>query len=178
MDSATTTTFVHACAQWLDGVQVTNETLWGHPIWWWARVGKIAQFVAACAIIVELIGAERINRFAESIGALGGPGSYTRNLMRETVSLASLVFSGIVVLVCGGLLTSPAIRATTLGAICVFALVFVVSDLVKPFVTWIFLRGFVNPLLRLLRSPRMDHRAKSASFVMFLGGFFFDLLAS
>jgi hypothetical protein len=39
-------------------------SLWGHPLWYWGRWGKVAELAAALSIVVEIIGPENINNYA------------------------------------------------------------------------------------------------------------------
>lgn len=53
--------------QWADGSTVSNQLLWGYSVLFWGRLGKILQFLGACAVIVEVIGPERIRSYASSL---------------------------------------------------------------------------------------------------------------
>ena len=68
----------HAWQLWSQGRSVSTEPLWGHPVLWWARLGKILQFVAGLVVVFDLIGPERLR-------AVGRRAS---NGLREARSLA------------------------------------------------------------------------------------------
>lgn len=63
-------TLAQAWGYWLCGQQLAHATLWGFPILWLGRAGKIAQFVGAAMVLAEIIGPARIQAFGESLLAL------------------------------------------------------------------------------------------------------------
>lgn len=50
---------------WWSTESVAREQLWGHPIWWWGRVGKVLQFFGAVLGAVDLIGPERFRNWGQ-----------------------------------------------------------------------------------------------------------------
>jgi di/tricarboxylate transporter len=67
----------HAWSLWASGDLESNDQLWGLPIFWWGRIGRITEFVAGLAIIAEIIGTERLRAFGyrlreQSLRALSG----------------------------------------------------------------------------------------------------------
>ena len=57
-------TIRQAWLAWLDGTNINDMRLWGLEILWWGRFGKIAELVAALAIIAEIVGPDRLNALA------------------------------------------------------------------------------------------------------------------
>ncbi|MFI7232620.1 hypothetical protein ACIBO5_56370 [Nonomuraea angiospora] len=45
---------------WLSGSQTSGSTLWGLSMVWWGRAGKLLQFLAGCAVLLDLVGPERL----------------------------------------------------------------------------------------------------------------------
>ena len=64
-----TVTLAQAWHHWWTVGQLDSETtlLWGHRLLWWARAGKVAQAVGGLTIIAEIIGAERLRAFGNSM---------------------------------------------------------------------------------------------------------------
>lgn len=56
--------FWEAWQLWAAGSPIQPLVLWGQPILWWGRIGKIAQFAAGLVIILDLVGAERLRAWA------------------------------------------------------------------------------------------------------------------
>ncbi len=52
---------------WIEGESLIGDKLWDYEILWLGRVGKIVQFVSAIVILLEIIGAERMNRFGRTL---------------------------------------------------------------------------------------------------------------
>lgn len=50
---------------WLSGQSVAGLDLWGLPVVWWARFGKLAQFTAGLTVVLDLIGPERLRAFGD-----------------------------------------------------------------------------------------------------------------
>ena len=60
-------TLVEAWTYWRQATPLTGHTLWGEPILWLGRYGKIAQFFGAALIIVEIIGKDKINKLGNKL---------------------------------------------------------------------------------------------------------------
>lgn len=45
--------------EWFGGHRIGENQLWGHPVWLWARWGKLAQLAGAFTVVVDLIGSTR-----------------------------------------------------------------------------------------------------------------------
>ena len=65
--SVTDVSYFDAWHRWFSGENVANYHLWMFQIVWWGRVGKLVSFISALTVIAELIGAERIRGFGESL---------------------------------------------------------------------------------------------------------------
>lgn len=98
---------------WMSGELDHMLILWGFPLYWWARVGKILQFIGALTVIAEIIGAERLRAFGYSMHGVVTWASIKRQyrevsqLMRHTFAIifkhpnddsASIAVSGLLLI--------------------------------------------------------------------------------
>jgi hypothetical protein len=60
-----------AWSRWLAGELLGDAKLWGVPIQWWGRIGKLAQFAAGLVVVLDLIGPERLRAWGRQLGAVG-----------------------------------------------------------------------------------------------------------
>lgn len=56
--------------QWLEGGDLRTTMVLGLPIYWWARIGKLAQLLGALTILAEIIGPARLRSFSASLRTL------------------------------------------------------------------------------------------------------------
>lgn len=63
--------YFDAWHQWFDGKEVKLFDMWGMSILWWARLGKVLQFMAGLTVILDLIGAGRLRTIGTRLGGLG-----------------------------------------------------------------------------------------------------------
>jgi hypothetical protein len=57
-----------AWRHWLAGDKIDeNKLVWGLRLLWWGRVGKLMQFGAALAIVVEIVGPKRLRDWGNSL---------------------------------------------------------------------------------------------------------------
>ncbi|ETK31651.1 hypothetical protein [Microbispora sp. ATCC PTA-5024] len=52
-----------AWSLWLDGQSTIGHTLYGIPMIWVGRAGKILAFISAFAVLVDIVGPDRISRY-------------------------------------------------------------------------------------------------------------------
>jgi len=52
---------------WGDGQPTADLTLWGLKVLWWGRIGKMAQFIGAMTIILDLLDPERLRSWGHTI---------------------------------------------------------------------------------------------------------------
>ena len=55
--------YFDAWSAWADGIDIRQRVLWGLEIYWWARASKIATLVAGFVVILDIIGAERVEEW-------------------------------------------------------------------------------------------------------------------
>jgi hypothetical protein len=65
-----TVSFWQAWGLWFDGQSVAGYRLWGLPVLWWGRIGKLAQFTGGLAAIIDIVGIARISAWGERLRAL------------------------------------------------------------------------------------------------------------
>ncbi|MFI7454465.1 hypothetical protein ACIBQX_43790 [Nonomuraea sp. NPDC049714] len=55
--------YFEAWQLWLDGRSTVGNDLLGLPMIWWGRAGKILSFISGAAILVDLLGPEKLARY-------------------------------------------------------------------------------------------------------------------
>jgi hypothetical protein len=85
-----------AWGKWARGDLTEQAQLWGMSILWWGRIGKLTGLAAALTIIAEIVGAERLRAFGNSMHkmiepkrCLRLPVDVGRWMMAQMVSLFS-----------------------------------------------------------------------------------------
>jgi len=61
---------MHTWKQWLDGADLRLTKVLGLQIYWWARIGKLAQLLGALTILAEIVGPARLRSFSASLRTL------------------------------------------------------------------------------------------------------------
>ncbi|MEU4328531.1 hypothetical protein [Nonomuraea dietziae] len=62
--------YFEAWQMWLDGKSNLGNDMFGLPMIWWGRAGKIAAFVSGVTILLDIAGPERLTSFADRLHAL------------------------------------------------------------------------------------------------------------
>lgn len=62
--------YFEAWRMWLDGRSTLGNDMFGLPMLWWGRTGKIAAFVSGMTILLDIAGPERLASFADWLHAL------------------------------------------------------------------------------------------------------------
>lgn len=52
---------------WFSGMLEPHFLLWGVPLFWWGRIGKLVEFASAGTIIADILGPERIRVYGSSL---------------------------------------------------------------------------------------------------------------
>ncbi|MER5388209.1 hypothetical protein [Saccharopolyspora sp. NPDC002686] len=63
--------FWEAVGLWLSGQKLENFTMYGCPMLYWARIGKCLQFIGGAAIVLDLIGPQRLREWGDSTQRVG-----------------------------------------------------------------------------------------------------------
>ncbi|WP_214317565.1 hypothetical protein [Nonomuraea sediminis] len=149
--------YLQAWQMWLDGKSTLGSTLWGVPMIWWGRAGKILTFLSGAVVIIDLVGVERLSRYGD-------------RLVRLMAAHGSLPFiAGLFAGVIAGWLTVAATASMGTDSQLRSWLVIVVGGAAGGFTTMI---GFA------LQHRRFASMARWVSLGLLLIGFHFDLLAS
>ncbi|MEU7910833.1 hypothetical protein [Microbispora bryophytorum] len=163
--------YIEAWQLWLNGKSTAGYDLFGLPVLWWARAGKISAFLGGMTVVLDLIGPERLRVFGER-AAKSEPDN-SKLLWILTVAafvVGALVFYWIPRLVEWGLLSDDRRlrELTTVGG------VFVAVILIGGWYSRPVIRGFAW----LLASPRFEPVLRWLAVAAVIIGFHFDLLAS
>ncbi|HEU5469402.1 MAG TPA: hypothetical protein VFV67_02025 [Actinophytocola sp.] len=79
-------------SNWFAGRQASSITLFGLPMFWWGRIGKVLQFFAGCVVVLDLIGPERLRAAAELARIQKKEAGRWRNRIQELEDLLGLEF--------------------------------------------------------------------------------------
>jgi hypothetical protein len=180
-----------ALALWFEGEIPRHFTMWGYPLVFWDRLGQVMEFVGAFAVVVDLMGAERLSEIATELRDWTRDPAMkpTRMLARPRVALIGIglisVIAGTVTLT-GSQKINPVVPFTdvplpwavaflvtivglAVAAYIVLALYFVLFGIVVP--------PIANYLARLLQTQHADKWLKLISLPLLTLGFFLDLLS-
>lgn len=61
--------FWQAWGLWFDGQSVSGYRLWGLPVLWWGRFGKLGQFTGGLVAIIDIVGVTRIAAWGDRLRA-------------------------------------------------------------------------------------------------------------
>jgi hypothetical protein len=162
-------TLTDAWALWWSGQQLTDHTLYGAPVLWLGRAGKLLAFLAGMTLVLDMIGSERLIRWGEQAR---GP------LHERLAGRLVYVFAGLVVLALVPLAYRvPYIEPRPLGA----ALSGV--TLIAALLTVVVLTVWAGPLLvtwfgNALAGRRFERWLRTVAVPLFFAGFALDYLAS
>ncbi len=153
---------------WLLGAELDKFLWYGHSIRFWGRLGKVSEYLAGAAIIVDLIGVGKIRyRLIHTSEAL------------KSVKEKELVFRWwasawmLSIFVWGVLNSIPTVPNIALEAILVFAVILFYGAVALSITV------LSIPVLVWLLDPSRANRATRLVSVMLLSfGIYFDLLAS
>lgn len=62
--------YFEAWQTWLDGKSTLGNDMFGLPMIWWGRAGKVAAFVSGMTILLDIAGPGRLTSFADRLHAL------------------------------------------------------------------------------------------------------------
>lgn len=146
--------YFEAWGMWLQGESTLGNDLLGLPMIWWGRFGKILSFVAGAAVVVDLLGPERLSRYGDRL---------TQFLARHSFGAPAGIgaVTGIIVLA----VTDPIGIHWLLQSLLTLAIGTAAGVL-------------VNAISRTLLNPEFPSVARWVSLGLFVLGFHFDLLAS
>lgn len=144
--------YVDAWQLWLDGRSAIGYNLLGMPMIWWGRIGKILSFVAGAAIVVDLVGSEKLARYSERLTRRmnKGLGPWVGGALTCLLGVAVGSYFGV---------SADAMFPLIVGiSVCIALVLGAVTDAMKH--------------------PRLATTTRWASLLLFIVGFHFDLRAS
>lgn len=153
-----TVSYFQAWQLWANGnLALRDMSLWGVPIFWWGRVGKVFALLAGVTLILDIIGKERLARFS------------SRYVKGEGALLALMFLAigvGISTLTGKALMNLPDTwwRAVLIGL-----------GLMVPAIPILFIGTLFSEAIE---KNRITEVARWISVVLLVGGFHFDMLAS
>ncbi len=182
--------FMQALALWFEGEIPRHLTVWGYPLIFWDRLGHVMEFVGALAVVVDIMGADRLSEIARELREWTRDPSMrpSRMLVRPRVALVGIgaiaVVAAVAVLSSAQkvdpvvpftdipLARSVAVAVTIFGlalaTYLVLALYFVLFGIVIP--------PIAEGLARLLQTQHADKWLKLVSLPLLTLGFLLDLL--
>ncbi|SDM55974.1 hypothetical protein [Allokutzneria albata] len=168
--------YFEAWERWFNGdTALRDARLWRLHVLWWGRVGKLAAFFAGMALILDIIGPERLRQFSTR---------YVRrnNLPRSSLGPALLGAVAAVFLLWATFFPGKVsflgfeIAVYSFGvtsAIAVFVLV-ISLVLLAPAL----LEGVRRGLVLIFERDALARTVQVTALVLFVAGFHFDMLAS
>jgi hypothetical protein len=182
---------IQALALWVEGDIPRHVTVWGHSLVFWDRLGHVMEFIGAFAVVVDIMGAERLSAIATELREWTRDPAMrpTRMLARPHVALIGIgaisVVAGIAVLT-GSQNIDPVLpfTAVPLPAAAAFAVTIVGLALSAYLLLALYfvLFGKVVPpiadyLARVLQNQHADKWLKLVSLPLLTLGFLLDLLS-
>ncbi len=169
--------YLEAWQLWFSGQQTNGFLLWGVQILWWGRIGKVIQLISALAILVEIIGVERVRHFGNSIHQDFTVWQIWR-ATKATIQQFSREHSGLSKEFSYHAISARISFATKwISFVAKRLLVFIEQGSFS--ILYLFFNSFiVEPFAYILERPHIDKVVQIISVLMLLIGFHFDLLAS
>jgi hypothetical protein len=78
----------HLWQRWSTGEQLTGMELWGHSLIFWARLGKLLQFLSGLTVILDLIGPDPLRSFGRRLLRV----SWRKSVSKPAENVAVAVF--------------------------------------------------------------------------------------
>ena len=164
-----------AWSMWWSSHKLDSFSMWGLPILWWGRIGKLMQYGGGLIIILDLIGPKRLESAVVAIGRSSR--TVAGHSLKYPIVPMGLTFAASWLFIFA---KSSEINATNLSdeeGVEMLTLVLIVPTILVGFMF-----GFLDKLARfplaILRNQRSSHPARWFAFVILTLGFSFDLLAS
>lgn len=157
--------YFEAWGMWLDGRSTLGSDLFGMPMIWWGRGGKIAAFVSGFTVVLDILGPDKLREFADRVRRVDP--KRARDVERN--SMVGLATFSVGTVVTGLLLVGlVALQLAIVLAVLLVAATYSRAALGR--VIW--------KIADLIEDPRPARWWRFLSFLVFIVGFHFDLLAS
>jgi ABC-type bacteriocin/lantibiotic exporter with double-glycine peptidase domain len=157
--------------RWFSAGPIEPHTLMmGWPIYWWARVGKIAETVGAASVLIDIIGPERLKEWAKR---------HRRRVsvwQQWTVFLTILALSLLTGFYFRSLFGNLGVNARVVGILTMLVQVVLLS-LVVNVITAVTPK-VITAVLNTLDRDRPAHVWRVIAFALLLIGFSFDILGA
>lgn len=62
-----------AVGRWFSGEKLEGFAMYGLPLLWWTRIGKLLQFIGGLIIVVELVGPDKFKRAQSVVESIRAP---------------------------------------------------------------------------------------------------------
>lgn len=148
---------------WQAGKPVAGYDLWGLQLLWWGRIGKVISFVSGATIILDAIGAERLQQF----------GKWTADQERVR---QRLMFVGVPIVMVMQIQVLAGAGVDFLSSVWLYVLGALITGLIGVAIPAL-LVGIVRGLGRLFAS-RWEPVVYGLAAILLAVGFHFDILAS
>jgi hypothetical protein len=164
---------LEAWALWGQGKALNGMSLWGIPMIWWGRAGKIAAFLGGLTVVLDVIGPDRIREFGVRVKGARPERHLVRieRVLGMLGALAGLMGFLWAIVVGFNLFEPPATLVNLLRAAgpVIFLLGVVVSTPI--------IRGALLGFGVILENKRTERVIRWSGVMLLIGGFHFDLLA-
>jgi hypothetical protein len=168
--------YLDAWVRWAAGdSRLRDAELWGLPVLWWGRIGKVAAFLAGMTLIMDIIGPERLRQFSE------------RYVERRRPRLG-FGWPGIVAAVAGVVLAWAILRPGKIAILGVEIVVYtygfttatagIALVISLALLTPALLQGVRRLLIYVFERASLARTVQMVSLLLFIVGFHFDMLAS
>jgi hypothetical protein len=175
---------------WFSGEVPRQFTMWGHPVVFWDRLGQVMEFVGALAVVVDLLGAERLSAIATELREWSrDPAMRPTNLLaRPRVALVGIVAISLVAgfaMLTGSQKVDPVLPFTHIPVPAVVAFAVTILGLAIPAylllaLYFVLFCAATPPIAdytaRLLQREHADKWLKLIALPLLTLGFFLDLL--
>jgi hypothetical protein len=181
---------LQAMTLWFTGELPKQLTIWGHPLVFWDRFGQVMEFIGALAVVIDLMGAERLSAIAVELR------EWTRDpevrptnlLVRPRAALIGIAAISLVAgfaILTGSQKIDPFLPFTNIPVPVVVAFAVTILGLALPayllLVLYFVLFCVVTPPLadftaRVLQREHADKWLKLIALPLLTLGFFLDLL--
>ena len=183
---------LQALTLWQHGEIPGHYTLWGHHLYFGGRLGQILEVSSAAAVVIDLLGADRLAAIARELHAWhDDPTTRAVNIVRRP-RVAAIGVLTIAALASLAILTGTQTFAPTLpltDIVAPYAVAFVAKFLVMAIVAYLVLGLYfvlfelvsvplADSMARLMKRQHADKWLKLVTLPVLTMGFFLDLLGS
>lgn len=76
---------------WAQGKALTGMSLWGIPVIWWGRAGKVSAFLGGLTVVLDVIGPDRIREFGMRLK--GAPTERYKEHIAYAIAIPAALFA-------------------------------------------------------------------------------------